>query len=75
MTQLLLNVLTFGAYTAGGFFFVALVFSMTEVLIIIAELIVYMKLLTEKKTWVRAVYAIVANIVTFLVGFMLFSFA
>jgi len=75
VTQVILNVLTFGAYTAGGFFFVAIVFSMAEVLIIIAELVVYMKLLTEKKKWIRAVYAIVANIVTFLAGFMLFSFA
>lgn len=71
-TQIILNVIVlFTNITSGllaGFF----TFIFVEIFVIIIEAIIYSQLLVEKSKALRIGYAIFANIVSIIVGFMLF---
>lgn len=71
-TQFILNVLILFSHSMDGLFSAVLTFIIVEIFIIIAELIVYLKYLTEKSALRRIIYAILANLVSIAVGLMLF---
>ncbi len=71
-TQIILNGIILFSDSTVNLFTGILIFIIVEFLIIIVELITYLKFLTEKsKIWI-AVYTIIANLMSIVVGFMLF---
>ncbi len=72
VTQIILNCIVLFFNATNGLFAGVFVFIIAELFILILEIMIYFKLLTEKsKSW-RIIYAILANIISFVAGFILF---
>ncbi len=71
ITQVILNILVFSSDITGGLFAAIITFILAEIFIVIAEVIVYLNLLTQKSKLRRLIYAVSANLVSLSAGFML----
>jgi len=73
LTQIFLNVtVNVTLYTSGSLSAMLLLFSL-EFIILLIELIAYQMLLKDKKRWVIIIYSLVANILSFGCGFLIFK--
>lgn len=70
ITQLLLNlIMLFFDYYLGAMVWM-IIFPILEIVILVIEIIVYMISFKDKKKWKIALYAIIANAITFYIGLM-----
>lgn len=72
ITQIILNIIILFGSNIYGLLAGILLFILVETLIVIIEALVYSKFLTEKNKLRRIIYAIFANIISTIAGFMLF---
>ena len=70
-TQLVLNLLVAYANFASGTALALLAYLVSEIVILIVETILFIFLLKQHSRWRRALYAVVANIASFIAGFLL----
>ena len=71
LTQIILTMAISLAMLAAGFFLAILVYFLVEILILITESVIYGFTLKQHKTGRRVLYALSANIVSFIVGFII----
>ena len=71
ITQLLLHSILIIGYLFLGLFGYIFILVVGEIIVILLELITYTKFLKEKNKWIAAIYTLVANISSLVVGYYL----
>jgi len=73
LTQFLLHSILIIGYLFLGFFGYLFILIVGEIIVILVEIIIYTKFLKEKKEWFAAIYTLVANAASLVIGYYLLA--